>query len=160
METLRNRISYFIRNYQSFLLVDFFISSCVSFLKIMLFTYLLSAVLGPCCCAGFFSSCGEWGCSLAAVCRLLTAAASLVASMSSRALRLQKPRLLGSVVADTGLQSTGSIVVAHRLSCPESCEIFPDQESKRNLLHWQANSLPLSHREAFSLTFKGEFCQV
>ena len=35
-----------------------------------------------------------------------------------------------------------------RLSCHASCGIFPDQESDPCLLHWQADSLPLSHREA------------
>ena len=60
METLRNRISYFIQNYRSSLVVDFFISSFVSFLKIMLRIYLFWAVLGL-CCMGFFSSCSEWG---------------------------------------------------------------------------------------------------
>ena len=37
------------------------------------------AVLGLCCCAWAFSSCGEWGLLLVAVRRLLTAVASLVA---------------------------------------------------------------------------------
>ena len=31
------------------------------------------------------------------------------------------------------------------LSCSEACETFPDQESNPCLLHWQANSLSLSH---------------
>ena len=52
----------------------------------------------------------------------------------------------GSVVAIPRLQSTGSIVVAHRLSCPEACRIFQDQGSNPWLLHWQVNSLPLSHQ--------------
>jgi len=42
--------------------------------------------------------------------------------------------------------STGSIVVAHGLSCPTSCGIFPDPGLKLCLLHWQADSLPLSHQ--------------
>ena len=46
------------------------------------------------------------------------------------------------------LQSTGSIVVVHRLSCCTSCEIFPDQGLNLCLLHWQADSLPLSHQGA------------
>ena len=53
---------------------------------------------------------------------------------------------MGSGVGAPGLQSTGSIVVAHRLSCSESCEIFPNQGSNLCLLRWQADSLPLSHQ--------------
>ena len=38
------------------------------------------------------------------------------------------------------LQSTGSIVVAHRLSCCPTWEVLPDQGSNLCLLHWQENS--------------------
>ena len=41
--------------------------------------YLFMAVLGLCCCAWAFSSCGEWGLLLVVVRGLLTAVASLVA---------------------------------------------------------------------------------
>ena len=34
----------------------------------------------------------------------------------------------------------------HGLSCSEMCGIFPDQGSNLCLLHWQADSLPLSHQ--------------
>ena len=34
------------------------------------------------------------------------------------------------------LQSTGSVVVVHELSCSEACGIFPDQGSNPCLLHW------------------------
>ena len=37
----------------------------------------------------------------------------------------------------------GSVVVAHRLSCPEACGIFLDQELNPCPLHWQAASYPL-----------------
>ena len=49
-----------------------------------------------------------------------------------------------------------SVAVAQRLSCPRACGIFPDQESNPCLLHWQVDSLPLSHQEspmAFSFSF-------
>ena len=45
------------------------------------------------------------------------------------------------------LQSTGSVVVEHGLSCSKACGIFPTQGSNPCLLHWQVNSLPLSHQE-------------
>ena len=60
-----------------------------------------------------------------------------------------------SVDAAPGLSSCGSwalehrlnrTVVAHGLSCPEACGIFPDQGLNPCFLHWQADSLPLSHQ--------------
>ena len=66
------------------------------------------------------------GHSLAVVHRLLIAVASLFAEH-----RLQ------------GAQP--SAVVVHRLSCSTTCGIFLDQGSNPCLLHWQADSLPLSH---------------
>ena len=42
-------------------------------------------------------------------------------------------------------QHVGSGVVAHGLSCPAACGIFPDQGWNPGLLYWQAESLPLSH---------------
>ena len=53
---------------------------------------------------------------------------------------------VGSAVAAAGLQSTGSVVVVHGLSCFVACGIFPNQESNPCLLHWQEDSLPLSHQ--------------
>ena len=49
------------------------------FSLINLFIYFFLAVLGLRCCTWAFSSCGEWGLLFVAVCRLLTAVASLVA---------------------------------------------------------------------------------
>ena len=34
---------------------------------------------------------------------------------------------VASLVAEHGLQSTSSLVVAHRVSCSTACGIFPDQ---------------------------------
>ena len=50
----------------------------IFFMFIYLFIYLFLAVLGLCCCARAFSSCGEWGLLLVAVCGLLIVMASLV----------------------------------------------------------------------------------
>lgn len=66
-------------------------------------------------CAGLH--CGEQGLPFAAVCRLLMAAASALQSTRSRALGLQSWQLVGSAVADPGLESTSSIVVALGLRC-------------------------------------------
>ena len=57
-------------------------------------------------------------------------------------------RHVGSVVAVPRLWSTGSIVLARGLSCSAICGIFLDQRSNQCLLHWQPDSLPLSHQES------------
>ena len=85
----------------------------------------------------FFSSCGERGPLFLALCRLLTVVASLVAEHELWGVR-------ASVVVAPKLQSTVSIVVVHRLSCSAASGIFPDQGLNLCLLHWQADSLPLS----------------
>ena len=36
--------------------------------------------------------------------------------------------------------------MAHRLSCPTACGVFPDKGLNPCLLYWQADSLPLSHQ--------------
>ena len=43
--------------------------------------------------------------------------------------------------------------MAHGLSRSTSCGIFPDQGLKLCLLHWQADSLPLSHQGRTVYTF-------
>ena len=94
-------------------------------------------------CAGswllheIFSSCGEQ--------LLLSSCSAQVPHCSGFSLH----RLQGawaSVDEATGLQSTGTIVVVYRLSCSWACGIFLDQGSNLCLLHWQVNSLPLSHQ--------------
>ena len=50
-----------------------------------------------------------------------------------------------SVVVACGLQSAGSVVVAHGLSGSTACGIFWDQGSNPCPLHWQAYSQPLCH---------------
>ena len=54
-------------------------------------------------------------------------------------------RACGSVVVASWIQSTGSTVVAHGLSCCAACGMF-HQGSDPCLLQWQADSLPLSHQ--------------
>ena len=45
-----------------------------------------------------------------------------------------------SVVVARRLQNTGSVVVAHGLSCSPACGIFLDQGSNPCPPHWQADS--------------------
>ena len=76
---------------------------------------------------GLCSSCGEW---------------ALLFSCSAQA-----SHCCGFFAVEHGLQGTGSAaVVAHRLSCPTACGSFLDQGSNPHLLHWQMESLPLSHQ--------------
>ena len=87
---------------------------------------LLLASLGLCCCVWAFSSCGEQG--------LLC---------------------YGALTSHCGgffccrawaLDAQASGVAVHRFSCPTACGIFLDQGLNLCLLHWQADSLPLSHQ--------------
>ena len=87
-----------------------------------------------------FSSCGERGLLFIAVRGLLTAVASLVAEHALSACELQQLRHTGSVVVACRLQSAGSVVVVHGLSCSAACEIFPDKGSNPCPLHWQVDS--------------------
>ena len=43
-------------------------------------------------------------------------------------------------------QGTGSVIVAHGLSCCMSCGIFLDQELNPCPLHWQVDSQSLNHQ--------------
>ena len=92
-------------------------------------------MLGFHCCADFSLVAASRGCSPVAIHGLLSAVASLQQTM------------------DSGLESTGSVVVTHGLSCSEACGIFPDQGLNLHLLHWQADSSPLSHQGSPSVSF-------
>ena len=56
-----------------------------------------------------------------------------------------------SLVAVPGLQSTGSVFVAHGLSSSVARGILPDQGWNPCLLHWQADSSLPSHQESSGL---------
>ena len=88
------------------------------------------------------------------VVRGLPHCSGLVKSMGPSMLGLQSLGHVSScVLTAPGLQSTGSIVVVRGLSCSAACKIFPDQGSDPSLLHWQADSLPLSHQGSPCLYF-------
>ena len=58
------------------------------------------------------------------------------------------------LVVEYGLYGMhASVVVAHGFSCPTACGIFLDQGLNSCLLHWQADSLPLSHQGSLSCCF-------
>ena len=117
--------------------------------------YLFLAVLCFHCCMGFFFFfliAVNVSYSLVAIHELLIAVASLAAERGLQAQLQHIQQLLckGSIVAAPGLQSTGSVVVTHGLSCSEACGIFLDQELNPCLLHWQTDYLPLSHQGSLS----------
>ena len=97
---------------------------------------------------GFLLVVASEGYSPLVLCRLLIVVASPVAEH-----RLQCART--SAVVAPGLQHTSSPVVAHGLQFSVASEIFPDQGSNLSLLHWQTDSLPLSHQESPSHKFYG-----
>ena len=59
---------------------------------------------------------------------------------------LQQLQCMGAIVAGLVLWSTGSIVVAHVFSFSKACGILLDQGSNLSFLHWEVDSLPLSHQ--------------
>ena len=109
-----------------------------SFSLYILFICLFLAVLGLRCCPGFPLVSESRGYSPVAVWVLLTVLTSAV-----------EHRLQGtwpSAAAASGFQSTGSVVAANGLSCSAAGGIFLDQRSNLCPLHWQVDSLPLSHQ--------------
>ena len=65
---------------------------------------------------------------------------------------------LGSVVVVSGLQSTSSVVAAHGFSCSMVRGVLPDQGLKPCLLHWQVDSLPLSHQGSPAIKVSSQNC--
>ena len=120
-------------------------SLMILFLK-FLKMYLFLTARGLHWCKNFFLVSANRGYSLVAVCRLLISVASLVVEQELWATRASAVVAHGSVVAASGLSSSGLIVVAQGLRCSPACGILPDQESKPWLLHWQMDSSPLSHQ--------------
>ena len=53
---------------------------------------------------------------------------------------------IGFSCVEHRLQSMGSIVVAHGLSCPKARGIFPDWRFNLCPLHWQVDCYPLHHQ--------------
>ena len=51
---------------------------------------------------------------------------------------------------------TCSVAVVHKLSCSAACGVFMDQGLNLCLMHWQADSLPLSHQGSPGIWFLPE----
>ena len=94
------------------------------FLRSFIFSCAGSLLLWP----GFPLVVEHRGCSLAVVCGLLTAVASLAVEHGL------------SVHGLLELQLAGSAVVVRVLSRPAACGVFPDSGSNPHPLHWQVDS--------------------
>ena len=88
-----------------------------------------------------FSSCGEWGSSLSPCSGFSLWWLPLLRGTSSRVCR-------ALVTAGPGLQSSGSVAVAHGCNCPSACGIFLDQGlnsrpaiGRQSLNHWTAREV-------------------
>ena len=90
---------------------------------------------------GLFSSCTSRRCSPVWCTR------GALAEVASLTVEHRLSGVRPSVAAAPGLQSSGSTVMAHGASCSAVCKIFKNQGQNLCPLHWQADSLPLSHRE-------------
>ena len=100
--------------------------------------YLCTAVFGLHCCVTFSLVVASRGRSVVAGRGLLVTMASPVAGHYAA---------LASTVATCGLSSCSTWAAEHRLSsCCAACGILLGQESNPCLLHWQGDSLPLSHQ--------------
>ena len=100
-------------------------------------------MLGLHCCMVFSIVPASQGYSLVAQCTRFSLWWLLLWSTSSRCTGFSRCGLssCGSWILEHRLSS-----VAHRLSFSEACEVFLDQGLNPSLLHWQADSLPLSHQ--------------
>ena len=111
-----------------------------------LFLFMLFlAVLGLHCCVGFSLVAASGGHSPLQCLGLSSWWLLLLRSLGSR-------RTCPAFVT-CGLQSAGSVVVAHGPSRSAACGILPDQGSNPCPLHWQADSQPLRHQGSPHLTF-------
>jgi len=97
------------------------------FFFLILLSYLCFAVLGLCCYGRTFSSCGEQG-------PLVSCGAWASHCRGYFCCRAQ------------ALSTWASAVVAHRLTCPEACGIFPDKGLNLCPLRCQANFQQLDHQ--------------
>ena len=90
---------------------------------------------------GIFSSCGKTGATLS--CGAQASHFNGFSCCGAWALGQT-----GSAVVIPGLQSTGSVVGVHGLSCSMACGIFPEQGLNLCLLNRQVDYLPLNHQES------------
>ena len=106
-----------------------------------LFMYLFLAVPGLYCCTDFPLVAANGGYSLVVVCGLLIVVTSIVAEHG-----LSDAQASVAAACELGSYGPPGSRAALGLSCSVACGIFLDQRSNPRLLHWQADSLPLSQQ--------------
>ena len=105
-------------------------------------------MLGLCCCMGFFLLLRRVGATVwlpraTFLLWLLVADHGLWGTWASVIVAHRFSNSCGSWAVGHRLSSVG-----HRLSFCAACGIFLDQGSSSSLLHWQPDSLPLSHQNS------------
>ena len=119
----------------------------------MVFIYLL-AVLGLHWCTGFFLVATSRGYSPVVAWGFLIVVASHCRGQALRGVGF-------SSCSFQALEHRwyDNIVMVHGLNCSMARGIFPDQELNSCLLHWQADSLPVSHQGGLPLGLIWPYCQ-
>ena len=110
------------------------------FFKVILFIYFIFGCAWSSLLCTLFSSCGEWG---------------LLSIFCSWTYHCGGFPCCGAWPLEcVSFSSCGSWVLEHRLVvvmlaliCSMACGILPDQGSNPCILHWQADSLPLSYQK-------------
>ena len=97
------------------------------------------AALGLHCCTRAFLVVESGGYFLVAMLGVLLVVTFLV-ECGLQAMRASVAAAHASVTAARRLQTTGSVVVTHGLSCPTACGVFLDQGWNRCLPHCKASS--------------------
>ena len=105
---------------------------------IFLIKFLFISCTGSSLLLGLFSNCSEPGLLSSFRVQASHCRGFLLQSTSSRA--------RGFSTCGSWAVEQSSTVVAQGLSCSSACGIFPDQGPNVCLLHWQADSLPLSYQ--------------
>ena len=103
-----------------------------------------------CVASGLFSSWGEWG--LLSSCAVRVSFSVWWFLLWSRGFR--NADSVTAVAVALRLHSTVSVFVVHGLRCSAACGIFLGQRLSLSLLHWQADSLPLSQQRSPSRILK------
>ena len=120
------------------------VTVCISFFK--KFFFFISGYAGSPLLHGLSPVEEGGGYSLAAVLGFLTAAACLAAEHGLQCVQASAAVRQGLSSWVLWFQNRGSIVMVHGLSYSAACGIFLPQVSNPCLLHWQEDSLPLSHQ--------------
>ena len=112
--------------------IALFLSIILFFFLINLFILFIFGCVGSSLLRGGFLQLRQAGTTL--LCSAQASHCSGFSCCGAQALGMQ-----ASAVVACGLQSTGSEVVAHGLSCSAACGIFPDQGLNPRPLHWQVD---------------------